>query len=70
MIKVTIFLDGKEVDSATAASQWVLPDVVAKLGQPWEHDPNVVWQREEKIKDASGQLTELRVYYSRKLAKV
>ena len=70
MIKVAILVDGKEVDSATAASQWVLPDVVAKLGRRWDADPNVIWEREEKIKDPSGQLMEFRVHYHSKLAKV
>lgn len=70
MIKVVILVDGQEVDSGMAASQWALPDVIAKLERVWEHAPNISWEREEKIKDDSGRLTEIRVHYRTTKARV
>jgi hypothetical protein len=65
MIAITVLVDGQVVKTASAKSRWELPDVIARETVEFEHDPNLRLEREEKVRNAANELTEVRVHYQR-----
>lgn len=63
MITVNVVVDGKSVATAACATKYALPDLIAGMTAPWDQSPDYVWQREDRIKNASGELAELRISY-------
>ncbi|MBI2916792.1 MAG: hypothetical protein HYY01_02260 [Chloroflexi bacterium] len=63
MITVNVVVDGKTVATAGCASKFALPDLIAGMTAPWDQSPDFIWQREDRIKDASGDLVQVRVCY-------
>lgn len=63
MIGITVLVDGKVVSTASAPSRWALPDAIARATAQYEHDPKLALEREEKVRNEAGELTEVRVHY-------
>ena len=63
MITIRVNVDGREVATTTAKSRWELPEVISKATRSYEHDANLAFQSEEKVRDFRGDLTEVIVRY-------
>ena len=69
MIAVRVMVDGELVASALARSRWELPDVVAGTTRSYDHNPDLSLEREEKVRDASGELSGLVIHYRTRKAE-
>ncbi len=69
MITVRVMVDGELGTSASARSRWELPDVVARTTRDFDHNPDLALEREEKVRDASGELSELVIHYRTRKAE-
>lgn len=70
MITVQVLVDEQEVGTTSAKSRWELPDVVAKLTRSYDQSSDYVWDREERVKDASGELLMVIVRYHTQKAEL
>jgi len=70
MIGIRVLVDGQQVSTAEAKSRWELPDVIARTTQSYDHNPELEWEREEKVRDPSGELSEIVVRYRSKASRV
>ncbi|GEM_PF-5402440 len=68
MITVKVVVDGEVKASASCHTKYGLPDVITQTTAQWDQDPYFVWQREDRIKDASGELVEVRISYKSAVA--
>jgi len=70
MIGIKVLVDGHQVSTAEAKTGFELPDVLSRTTQPYDHNPELELDKEEKVRGPRGELTELIVRYRSKAGEV